>query len=237
MRPGNRRTLRASMPAPPSTPDPLAPPDVSGPARAAPGAPVAPPRQRPRRRRSQAVVAEVDPIVALVRQRLSRGAARRQRGRSRRTMRRWRHSTPSGSGQPVWTSKDGLTARATQAIDEIRKADDWGLKASAFDVPALPDASATAEALADAEIKLGLAVLKYARHARGGRLDPPSISRLFDQKPTIYDPKTLDAGHRGLRRRRRLSARPASQAPAVRAPAPGACWQRAASSPTIPRPR
>jgi murein L,D-transpeptidase YcbB/YkuD len=95
-----------------------------------------------------------------------------------------------GSGQPVWTSRDGFTARATQAIGEIRKADDWGLKASAFDVPAL-EGSASEEALAGAEIKLGLAVLKYARHARGGRLDPPSVSRLFDQKPTIYDPKSL----------------------------------------------
>ena len=95
-----------------------------------------------------------------------------------------------GSGQPVWTSKDGFTAHATQAIGEIRKADDWGLKASAFDVPAL-EGSASEEALASAEIKLGLAVLKYARHARGGRIDPPSVSRLFDQKPTIYDPKSL----------------------------------------------
>ncbi len=34
-------------------------------------------------------------------------------------------------------------------------------------------------------------MLKYARHARGGRLDPSSVSRLFDQKPTIYDPKSL----------------------------------------------
>ena len=45
--------------------------------------------------------------------------------------------------------------------------------------------------LADAEIKLGLAVLKYGRHARGGRVDPLSVHRIFDQKPTIYDPKTL----------------------------------------------
>ena len=30
----------------------------------------------------------------------------------------------AGAGKPIWTGKDGLTARATQAIGEIRKADD-----------------------------------------------------------------------------------------------------------------
>jgi len=45
--------------------------------------------------------------------------------------------------------------------------------------------------LAEAEIKLGLAVLKYGRYARGGRLDPSSVSRMFDQRPKVYDPKSL----------------------------------------------
>ncbi|MFX7571088.1 hypothetical protein ABTJ55_20115, partial [Acinetobacter baumannii] len=50
---------------------------------------------------------------------------------------------------------------------------------------------ASPEVLAQAEMKLAAAVLTYARHARGGRFDPTSISRLFDQKPQIYDPKSL----------------------------------------------
>ena len=58
-------------------------------------------------------------------------------------------------------------------------------------MPSLPKGPSTSEALADAEIKLGLAYLKYGRHASGGRLDPASVSRLFDQKPVIYEPKTL----------------------------------------------
>src|SRR5215470_12021152 len=49
----------------------------------------------------------------------------------------------------------------------------------------------TTSALADAEMKLGLAVLKYGRQARGGRLDPSAISRMFDQKPAVFDPKSL----------------------------------------------
>ena len=80
-----------------------------------------------------------------------------------------REQRPAGLDGQGW-----LHWRAPRrAIGELRKADDWGLKAAAFDVPSLPEGPATAEALADAEIKLGLAVLKYGRHARGGRLDPP----------------------------------------------------------------
>ena len=46
-------------------------------------------------------------------------------------------------------------------------------------------------ALAAAEIKLSLATLEYARHARGGRLDPAQVSRSFDQKPSLPDPKEV----------------------------------------------
>src|SRR6266705_3465424 len=135
---------------PSATPDPLAPAEVNGPAPAAPGAPTAPVEAKP--------ADQADPIVKLVRQRLTAAPA----GGSQAD--RDDHAGlvafyAEGNGQPVWTGKDGFTARATRAVGEIAKAGDWGLKASAFDVPALPAGSAT-EALADAEIKLGLAVLK-----------------------------------------------------------------------------
>ena len=133
---------------------------------------------------------EIDPIVALVRQRLAAAPPGGNAG-DRDDRAGLAAFYAEHNGEPVWTGKDGFTARATQAIGEIRKADDWGLKASAFDLPALPQGPATAEALAEAEIKLGLAVLKYGRHARGGRVEPLSVHRIFDQKPTIYDPKTL----------------------------------------------
>ena len=82
----------------------------------------------------------------------------------------------------MWTSRTGLTQRAKDAIAELRKADDWGLRAADYDVPAV-DSAASFEMLADVEIKIGLAVMKYGRHARGGRLDPGSVSKLFDQEP------------------------------------------------------
>ena len=162
-------------------PDPLAPPEVNGPAPAAPGAPAAPIEAKPGD--------AVDPIVSVVRQRLT--AAPTGSPGDREDYAALVAFYAGETSQPVWTSNAGFTARATQAIGELRKADDWGLKASAFEIPTLPEGQATPESLAEAEIKLGLSVLRYARHARGGRLDPPSISRIFDQKPTIYDPKTL----------------------------------------------
>ena len=73
--------------------------------------------------------------------------------------------------KPLWVTPAGLSASADKVIAEIRAADDWGLKASDFNLPTLGAAAGDAER-ADAEVDLGLAVLKYARFARGGRLDP-----------------------------------------------------------------
>src|SRR6185436_13874015 len=88
----------------------------------------------------------------------------------------------------------GLTAKARHAMAEIAKADDWGLVASAFELPKLAQGETAPAALAAAEIKLGLAVLKYARHARGGRIEPSQLSKHLDQKPPLREPKAvLDA--------------------------------------------
>ena len=95
---------------------------------------------------------------------------------------------------PIWVTNAGLTPRARHAMAEIAKADDWGLVASAFELPRLPQGDTAPADLAGAEIKLGLAVLKYARHARGGRVDPAQLSKHLDQKPPLREPKAvLDA--------------------------------------------
>jgi L,D-transpeptidase YcbB len=95
------------------------------------------------------------------------------------------------SGPAVWMTPMGFSAKAQTAINEIGKADDWGLAAAAFDLPPAGDLPATANAQAVAEIKLGLAILKYARFARGGRANPAQLSALLDQKPTLKDPKSV----------------------------------------------
>ena len=99
------------------------------------------------------------------------------------------------AAQSIWTSAEGgagpLNDKALKAMAELGNANDWGLDAKAFELPETPDSQATPETLADAEIKLSIAVLKYARYARGGRIDPPALSPNFDRKPRIYDPKTV----------------------------------------------
>jgi murein L,D-transpeptidase YcbB/YkuD len=93
--------------------------------------------------------------------------------------------------EPIWTSATGLTPAGEAAIAEIRRADDWGLDAAAFQLPVLPAASGaelSRAARADAEIALSLAILKYARHARGGRAEPTSLSRNLDRKLALVDP-------------------------------------------------
>ncbi|HEY9521497.1 MAG TPA: murein L,D-transpeptidase, partial [Methyloceanibacter sp.] len=95
------------------------------------------------------------------------------------------------TGAPLWVTEMGLSARGQAALFEIGKADDWGLDAAAFDLPPAGALPTTPDDQANAEIKLDLAILKYARFARGGRFNPPEISELFDQAPHLRDPKTV----------------------------------------------
>ena len=97
------------------------------------------------------------------------------------------------SGEPLWITEMGFTARAQSALFEIAKADDWGLDAEAFALPAAGALPKDEDAQAQAEIALDLAILKYARFARGGRYDPSAISDLLDQAPPLRDPETVIA--------------------------------------------
>ena len=72
------------------------------------------------------------------------------------------------NGAILWVTPEGFTARAIAAIGEIRNAADWGLTPASFDTPDPKAPLPTLDAQAAAEIRVGLAVLKYARHARGG---------------------------------------------------------------------
>ena len=61
------------------------------------------------------------------------------------------------SDPPVWITSMGFSARAQEAINEISKADDWGLSASAFELPPAGDLPDSVDEQATAEIKLQLA--------------------------------------------------------------------------------
>jgi murein L,D-transpeptidase YcbB/YkuD len=94
--------------------------------------------------------------------------------------------------EPVWTTAAGFTPAAELAIAEMRRADAWGLDPAAFQVPAFPpNVEWTRAARADAEMAVSLAILKYARHARGGRAEPTSLSRNLDRKLSLADPQQV----------------------------------------------
>jgi murein L,D-transpeptidase YcbB/YkuD len=95
--------------------------------------------------------------------------------------------------QPLWVDENGLTRRAKTVMEEISKADDYGLRASDYALPKTggfdPKSPSAVAALADAEIKLDLAVLRYARDARGGRFDWARMDPNLD--PTLVLPDSL----------------------------------------------
>jgi murein L,D-transpeptidase YcbB/YkuD len=96
------------------------------------------------------------------------------------------------SGPLLWVAESGISERGNAVIAEIRKADDWGLRARDFALPQLPAGANSPEAAAAAEVELTFAVLKYARFARGGRFsDPSSISKLLDYTPPVHAPKDV----------------------------------------------
>lgn len=96
-------------------------------------------------------------------------------------------------GKTLWVDENGIKPKARLLIKEINRAEDYGLKASDYDLPEeiiLTAKEDTPSArLAEFELKLSHAALAYARHARGGRMAPGSISRNLD--PTLDLPKPL----------------------------------------------
>lgn len=86
----------------------------------------------------------------------------------------------SSDAEPVWIGDQGLTARAEAAKAELALADHWGLEAKDYALPETPGATASAIEKAAFELKFGQAVVRYARHARQGRVSPTSVTRIND---------------------------------------------------------
>jgi murein L,D-transpeptidase YcbB/YkuD len=88
----------------------------------------------------------------------------------------------------LWVDDHGLNDRAKSVIEEIGKADEYGLRPADYPLPKVSDEAPDAKWLADAEIKISFAVLGYARDARGGRIDPQRISSNLDPDLILPDP-------------------------------------------------
>jgi murein L,D-transpeptidase YcbB/YkuD len=132
----------------------------------------------------------VDPVAAEVVRRL---AALKSSGASKDDEAAIAEFYATRAQPPVWVDAKGLTSRAAKVIDVLRRADDWGLSSGDYPEPAALPAGAgpTTEALAAAELAVSLNVLKYARHARGGRYDPSELSYNIDRAPPLRAPKAV----------------------------------------------
>jgi len=130
-----------------------------------------------------------DSVVALIRTKLADPALRK--GADPADLAALEAVYKARTGGPLWMTDMGFSAKGEQALSEISEADDWGLDASAFDLPSGNDLPAGPEAAAIAELKLDLAILKYARFARGGRLTPLDIDDKLDQAPPLSDPNRV----------------------------------------------
>ena len=96
---------------------------------------------------------------------------------------------------PLWVTLKGMTDKAHKVIKEFNRADEWGLKASQFWTPKLESEGDQGETPSQAELvnieqRLSMAVLKYARFARGGRIANPAkdLSSYLDRMPQVKDP-------------------------------------------------
>jgi murein L,D-transpeptidase YcbB/YkuD len=132
---------------------------------------------------ADAVLPPADPIVADVRTKAAQGGGK---GDDAALVAFYN----SLNGPAIWVSTSGLTHKGKAVIKEFERADDWGLRSSDFPAPTV-GASLTPEAAADAEIKISQLVLKYARYARGGRINPANISQLMDVSLTLIEPKRV----------------------------------------------
>ncbi len=96
-------------------------------------------------------------------------------------------------GKAVFADANGLTPRAVALLEEFKRADEWGLPALEMVPQKVPvDAKALSPTdVADVEVRMSLAVLKYARYARGGRIPEPSkqLATYIDRVPQLVEPK------------------------------------------------
>jgi murein L,D-transpeptidase YcbB/YkuD len=174
-------TPAATPPAPPAAPAPAADQAATPPA-ADPAAPAPAPQ-------AQAPTAPADPVVAAVRDVLAdKTTGAKAAPSDRDAVAAFYQARSEG---PLWVKPDGTFSPAAQAIAaEIKKADEWGLQASAFSLPQA-GSDTSPPALAKTEAAIALVALQYAREARGGRINPQALSPGLDLTPPLKDPSAV----------------------------------------------
>ncbi|MBP1179569.1 murein L,D-transpeptidase [Methylobacterium sp. PvR107] len=150
-----------------------------------PDAPAAEPTPAPT---VAAPVAPADPLGAAILARFSDNAPLllRLTGKERDAIRSFYEAR---AYKPLWIADGAWTEAAKAVASRLAAAGEDGLDARAYTVPNLAE-KPDEKAIADAELRLSAAAVLYARDARGGRINLPSISRLIT--PTLDLPAGQD---------------------------------------------
>ena len=189
--PSNPSTGQATQTAPPSSPpagqtaQPATPPTNTAPATAAPDQSAAPAIPAAAATAPPYVPTFPLPIKSFFEQR----AAVLLRGADATDIAALSQFYDARLGDALWVTKDGFNDGGKDLIAELGRATDWGLKASDYVASTLPPAPLTPDALAEADVRLSLAAMTYARHARGDRIIDPTtqLSSYLDRKPQLVD--------------------------------------------------
>ena len=95
------------------------------------------------------------------------------------------------SGPALWLTSAGISPRGQTVLGVLGKAEEWGLDPTLFRVPPAQYRPTAAEDQAATELAISLSALKYARAARGGLVDPTSISKVYGLSPKVRVPETV----------------------------------------------
>lgn len=179
--PAQAITSPAAISPAPASNEPAKPADAAVPAWAAPAAPPAATAATP------VPVVPSNPVIEAVRSKLADKAFS---GKAIVDLVEALKAFYAARREPLWIKDGAFTAHASAAMAEIKNADAYGLDATQFALPELAS-GASDDAQGEAEASLGLTVLKYAHQARGGRVDPLSLSNILDMKPPLKDPAVV----------------------------------------------
>ena len=138
--------------------------------------------------KTQSLPSRIDTVRIAVQDRLSRLTSTSERRKREQGVLVEYYSDPK---KPLlWVDDNGLTDRARSVMQEIANAEEYGLQAADYELPNLDSLGRNSEIdrLAEAEVKISLAVLRYTRDARGGRLTPARLTKNLDPTLALPDP-------------------------------------------------
>jgi L,D-transpeptidase YcbB len=95
----------------------------------------------------------------------------------------------------LFASASGLTGKGLAILNELTASDAWGMPSSELGIGRVPGegASLSDTDVADLEVRVAMAALKYARYARGGRIHDPAtlLASTLDRKPQLIAPAVV----------------------------------------------